>query len=406
MLALVAHDTDLIVSMTNGEPVALLDAIEDAARAGEADRPARASDASAARARQHGRRLPRPHAARLVLPLRRYPAPRRRGVEYVPANFSQVPRISSAAREAAGARLGRRARGAPALGTNGEYVAAPCATAFRASSRSTPRCRPPPARQWPTARRWPGWTSSARWWRPPGRSRARRTSGSPKLVAERSSCTARRFTSASAPSPTWCWPSSQIALRPARAHRAADRRDRRAGGEPARSPTRPGTRWRPRSPSQPRHLRLHGRQRSGPHQARRRGQRPCARDRVPAAHGLDLRHDRGRPLRAVRLGHHRRPLVLRLGRPARLHARRPHRRGWAGLHRPALDGQGHVAHQALADSRIGRDHRRALRRHGRHRVRRRRAARPQPRRARARPDRGRAPGLPRRARQPPRGPRA
>ena len=74
----------------------------------------------------------------------------------------------------------------------------------------------------------------------------------------------------------------------------------------------------------PRHaaaLRLAARQRRGRAAAGRPRQRP-APDRARGRLHLDQRHDRGRPLRPVRVGDDRRPLLVLERRPGRLRARR------------------------------------------------------------------------------------
>jgi acyl-CoA hydrolase len=125
VLDLVDDGTDLVVSMSNREPVALLDAIEAAARAGDLSdlrvhqmHPLRGRESMAGGYRERLRHV----SYFLSGPARRHVGA---GVEYVPANFSEVPEILTrrAGKPLVLASVAER-DGRLRWGTNAEYVAA------------------------------------------------------------------------------------------------------------------------------------------------------------------------------------------------------------------------------------------------------------------------------------------
>ena len=353
VLAHMAPGADVIVPLANGEPVALLDALE-----------------ARRRARCEGVRVHQMHALhdRPVPPrrVRRPPCatsptscPRATreaywdgGCDLVPNHFTEMPRAAALEHALlAGARRRHAARPPRLLhlGTNADYVAALIGQVpffLEVNAADAAHVRPQPAPRLPGARLLRGRPAA-------GRGRARRcpTSATRRSPPASSSAspTARRSRSASAAIPN-------AVLAALRDHRDlgihtellsdGDRRPRRA---------RRGHRHaQAAAPQQGRgHLRL-GTQRlydcltttRRRDAARRLRQRP-ARDRPRARLRLDQRHHRGRPLRPVRLGDDRRALLVLERRPGRLRPRRDVRRGRAGVRRAALD---HAARAAAASA--------------------------------------------------------
>ena len=340
---------DVIVPMANGEPVALLDALEANQRAPRGRAPA--PDARAARAAVHPRRVRRPrlrHVSYFLVAATRE-AYWDGGCDLVPNHFSEMPG-APALEHALLARARRRDAARPprllSARARTPSTSPRSSAACRSSSRSTRACRGRSASTSCTSRRC---SASAR---PSGRS----SRCAPAVPDERDEAIAARIVERIPDGATL-----QVGIGGVPNAVLAFLRDHRDLGihtellsdgvvDLVERGVVTGTRkqLRPHKVVATFALgtqRLYdwlARQRGRRDAAGRLGQRPAG-DRARARLRVDQRHHRGRPLRPVRLRDDRRALLVLQRRPGRLRARRDVLRGRAGVHRPALDDQRRAA---------------------------------------------------------------